>query len=86
MCLGCCFLQLFLRALVELDPAMKGGWKNFYLNGLAGNVRFFCQEIGISTYVSKMRIKKERKVQEEINKNHTCAFKPKVPGFGVSES
>lgn len=28
MCLGCCFLQL-LRALVELDPAMKGGWKNF---------------------------------------------------------
>ena len=54
MCLGCCFLQLFLRALVELDPARKGGWKNFYLNGLAGNVRYFCQEIGISTCVSKM--------------------------------
>lgn len=86
MCHGCCFLQLFLRALGELDPATKGGWKDFYLNGLAGNVRFFCQEIGISTCVSKMWIKKERKVQKEINKNHTGAFKPKVQGFGVSES
>ena len=54
MCHGCCFLQLFLMAVGELDPATKGGWKDFYLNGLAGNVRFFCQEIGISTCVSKM--------------------------------